>query len=145
MAGLFRRKSNRELIFWLLDRLAAFFEQLAALTEVPALRLHIPNAYVCVYKDVSRDVEMRFNDDINYIPRSEWSKIVSDLAGIADSHGFVYLDKNGKLISVTHLANERVEFRFHANPFGGVVRVRRSDLAKSFAKYREYVDAQEKS
>ena len=56
MAGLFRRKSNHELIFWLLDRLAAFFERLAALTTDPALTLIIPNAMVvCVYKDVSRE------------------------------------------------------------------------------------------
>ena len=46
MAGLFRRKSNHELIFWLLDRLAAF-----ALTTDPALTLIIPNAMVvCVYR-----------------------------------------------------------------------------------------------
>ena len=105
MAGLLnfiRRKSNHELMFWLLDRLATFFEHLAALTTVPALTLHIPNTMVvCVYKDLSRDIEIWFSDDINYIPRSEWSKIVSDLAGIADSHGYVYLDKNGELISVT--------------------------------------------
>ena len=146
MAGLFRRKSNHVLIFWLLDRLAAFFEQLAALTTVPALTLIIPNAMVvCVYKDVSRAIEIRFGEDIHCIPRSEWSKIVSDLAGIADSDGYSYLDKNGKLISVTHLAHESVEFRFHANPFGGVVRAHKSDLAKSFAKYREYADAHEKS
>ena len=149
MAGLLnfiRRKSNHELIFWLLDRLAAFFEHLAALTTDPVLKLYKPNAMVvCVYKDVSRDIEIGFGEDINYIPRSEWNKIVSDLAGIADGHGYVFLDKNGELISVTGLANESVEFRFHAKPFGGVVRARRSDLAKSFTKYREYVDAEEKS
>ena len=77
MAGLFRRKSNHELIFWLLDRLAAFFEHMAALTTDPVLTLYIPNAMVvCVYKDVSRDIEVRVGEDINYIPRSEWSKIV---------------------------------------------------------------------
>src|ERR1700722_10287040 len=146
MAGLLnfiRRKSNHELIFWLLDRLAAFFEPLAALTTDPVLTLYIPNAMVvCVYKDVSRDIEVRVGEDINYIPRSEWIKIVSDFAGIADSHGYVFKDKNGELISVTHLADESVEFRFHAMSFGGVVRARRSDLAKSFTKYREYVDAE---
>ena len=149
MAGLLnfiRRKSNHELIFWLLDRLAAFFEHLAALTTDPVLKLYIPNAMVvCVYKDVSRDIEVWVGEVVSYIPRSEWSKIVSDLAGIADSHGYVYLDKNGELISVTQLANESVEFRFHAMPFGGAVHARRSDLARSFTKYREYVEAEEKS
>jgi hypothetical protein len=149
MAGLLnfiRRKSNRELIFWLLDRLAAFFEHLAALTTDPVLKLYIPNAMVvCIYKDVSRDIEVWVGEVKNYIPRSEWSKIVSDLEGIADSHGYVFLDKNGELISVTRLSSDSVEFRFHAMSFGGVVRARRSDLAKSFTKYREYVDAEEKS
>jgi hypothetical protein len=149
MAGLLnfiRRKSNHELIFWLLDRLAAFFERLAALTTDPVLKLYMPNAMVaCIYKDVSRDIEIWVGEVANYIPRSEWSKIVSDLAGIADSHGYVFLDKNGALISVTRLAGDIVEFRFHAMSFGGVVRTRRSDLAKSFTKYREYVDAEEKS
>ena len=100
---------------------------------------------VCIYKDVSRDIEVWVGEVKNYIPRSEWSKIVSDLAGIADSHGYVFLDKNGELISVTRIASDSVEFRFHAMSFGGVVRARRSDLAKSFTKYREYVDAEEKS
>ena len=149
MAGLLnfiRRKTNHELIFWLLDRLAAFFEHLAALTTDPVLKLYIPNAMVvCIYKDVSRDIEVWVCEVKNYIPRSEWSKIVSDLAGIADSQGYVFLDKNGELISVTRLASDSVEFRFHAMSFGGVVRARRSDLAKSFTKYREYVDAEEKS
>ena len=149
MAGLLnfiRRKTNHELIFWLLDRLAAFFEHLAALTTDPVLKLYIPNAMVvCIYKDVSRDIEVWVGEVKNYIPRSEWSKIVSDLAGIADSHGYVFLDKNGELISVTRLSSDSVEFRFHAMSFGGVVRARRSDLAKSFTKYREYVDAEEKS
>ena len=148
MAGLLnfiRRKTNHELIFWL-DRLAAFFEHLAALTTDPVLKLYIPNAMVvCTYKDVSRDIEVWVGEVVSYIPRSEWSKIVSDLAGIADSHGYVYLDKNGELISVTQLANESVEFRSHAMPFGGAVHARRSDLARSFTKYREYVDAEEKS
>ena len=148
MAGFWkfiRRKRNHELIFWL-DRLAAFFEHLAALTTGPVLKLYIPNAMVvCIYKDVSRDIEVWVGEVKNYIPRSEWSKIVSDLAGIGDSHGYVFLDKNGELISVTRLASDSVEFRFHAMSFGGVVRARRSDLAKSFTKYREYVDAEEKS
>ena len=88
MAGLLnfiRRKTNHELIFWL-DRLAAFFEHLAALTTGPVLKLYIPNAMVvCIYKDVSRDIEVWVGEVKNYIPRSEWSKIVSDLAGIADA------------------------------------------------------------
>jgi hypothetical protein len=142
MAGIwnfFRRKSNRGLVFWLLDRLAAFFEHLAALTTDPILRLYIPNAMVvCIYKDVSRDIEIWVGEVKNYIPRSEWSKIVSDLAGIAENDGYVFLDRNGELISVTRLASDSVEFRFHAMIFGGVVRARRSDLAKSFTKYREY-------
>ena len=54
----------------------------------------------------------------------------------------MFKDKNGELISVTHLAVESVEFRFHAMSFGGVARARRSDLVKSFTKYREYVDAE---
>ncbi len=148
MAGFWnfiRRKSNHELVFWL-DRLAAFFEHLSALTTEPVLKLYIPNAMVvCIYKDVSRDIEVWVGEVKNYIPRSEWSKIVSELAGTADSSGYVFLDKNGERVSVTPLARDSVQFRFHAMSLGGVVRARRSDLAKSFTKYREYLDAEEKS
>ncbi len=140
-----RRKSTRNLIVWLLDRLAAFFERLAALTTDPELKLYIPNAMVvCIYKDVSRDIELWVDETKNCILRSEWNKIVSELSAIAVGREYVFLDKNGRRISIILLANDSVEFRFHAMTFDGVVRARRSDLARSFTKYRAYVDAEEK-
>ncbi len=148
MAGFWnssRRKSTRDLIIWLLDRLAAVFERLAALTTDPVLKLYIPNAMVvCIYKDVSRDIEVWVGEGKNCISRSEWNKIVSELSAIADGREYVFLDKNGRRISVILLASDSVEFRFHAMTLDGVVRARRSDLARSFTKYRAYVDAEEK-
>ncbi len=140
-----RRKSTRNLIVWLLDRLAAFFERLAALTTDPELKLYIPNAMVvCIYKDASREIELWVGEAKNCISRSEWNKIVSELSAIADGREYVFLDKNRRRICVILLASDSVEFRFHAMTFDGVVRARRCDLARSFTKYRAYVDAEEK-
>ena len=133
-------------IFWLLDRLAAFFEYMAALTTDKVLRLYISNAIiVCIYEDVSREIGIWVGEALNYIPRSQWNKFTYDFAGIAEGEGYVLLGSNGEIISVTYLENNIIEFRFHAMIDDGVVRVRRSDLIESFTKYRAYVDAAAKS
>jgi hypothetical protein len=101
MAGLLnfiRRKSNHELIFWLLDRLAAFFERLAALTTDPVLKLYMPNAMVvCIYKDVSRDIEIWVGEVANYIPRSEWRKIVLILQELQTATAMFFWTKTERL------------------------------------------------
>ena len=133
-------------IFWLLDRLAAFFEYMAASTTDKVLRLYISNAIVVwVYEDASRDIGVWVGEAVNDIPRSQWSKFADDFAGIAEGEGYVLLGTNGDRVTVTRLEDNNIEFRFHAMIFGGVVRVRRSDLIASFTKYRAYVDAAGKS
>lgn len=133
-------------ILWVLDRLAAFFDRMAALMSVEALRLDISNTIIVfVYKEVSRDVELWVGETRNCVPRSRWSQFAADLAGIGEDEIYVILDRNGDRIAVTLLENDKVELRFHAIFIGGVVRVRRSDLAKSLAEYGKYVDAAAKS
>ena len=80
----------RGAILSLHDRLAAFFERMAALTSNEALRLDISNAIIVfVHKDSSRDIEIWVGEVRNYVPRSQWSQFASDLAGIAEGeeHG----------------------------------------------------------
>lgn len=133
-------------IFWLLDRLAAFFEDMAALTTDKVLRLYISNAIVVwVYEDVSRDIGIWVGELPNYVPRSEWNKFTDDAERVAEGEVYVLLDRNGERVFVTRLEDNIIEFRFHAMIDGGVVRVRRSDLIASFTKYRAYIDAAAKS
>jgi hypothetical protein len=129
-------------IFWLLDWLAVFFERLAELTTDKVLRLRISNAIIlCVYEDLSRDIDIWVGETSSYITRSQWNKFANDFEGIAEWDGYVLFDRSGKRISVTRLENDVIELRFHAMLDGGVVRVRRSDLIVGLVKYRAYVEA----
>lgn len=141
----FVRFSNqlRTGLFWLLDRLAAFFDGMAALTTDKVLRLRISNAIiVCVYEDLSRDIDIYVGETSNYISRSQWNKFADDFEMIAEGDEYILLASNGDRVSVSRLEQNIVELRFHAMWDGGVVRLRRSDLIAGLVKYRAYIEAE---